>query len=81
MVEDVVEQITVGVDGDAGKPQAPGTAHRKRKVRVQGGLAAEQHQVRARTARGEDRQPAFDTLDGQPLAAVLVGVDVAVPAA
>ena len=59
-VQDVVEQIAVGVDGDAGESEPPGAAHGLGQIRVQAGLAAQEHHVRARAAFGEDRQPAFD---------------------
>ena len=80
-VEDVVEEVAVGVDRHAGVAQAAGGAHGLRQLRVQRGLPAQQHQVRARAPQRQDFEPALDAGERQPSAAVLLRVDVAVAAA
>ena len=79
-VQEVVEQVAVGVHGDR-VAQGLGRADDGRQVRVQGGLAAQEDEIGLTLRPGEQLEPALHRGQRQGGGAVLGRVDVAVAAA
>jgi hypothetical protein len=76
-----VKKVAVGVDGDRCVSQRPGRLTAVDRSGCMVGSPPRKITLADGCRRAKDRQPAVDGIDIQSMAAVLVGIDVAVAAA
>jgi hypothetical protein len=78
--QDVVKQVSVGVNRDRIVSKLSGGLDNTSQFPVERGFAAEENEVGFTCSAAEQFQPAFSDIQGEGFFAVLVGVDIAVAA-
>jgi hypothetical protein len=79
-IQDIMEEIAVGINGNGFKPQLLGCLDGHGKVRVKGGLPAQKNEVGGKGPGGKKTQPGLDGLYIKGVCPVLVLIDIAMAA-
>jgi hypothetical protein len=75
-----MKKISIGIHGDGTKSEISGVFYDPRQIRVKGGFAAEQDQIRICTICSKRFHPGFNGRQRKKIFSVLRGINITMPA-